>query len=148
MFIDKYIRYFEADNGKNLRKLDKDLMLHRLHLVLHPWQKNSYGWDIICLNENDGAIVIVEIKSELETQGATCCTFGQILGYMTEAERIEGANGNKLKMVRGIILAERIHDNLKKLVSRYKGSIPISLKQYQRTNDKNSMELELVITDV
>ncbi len=136
---DKYIRYFEADNGRNLRKLDNDLVLHRLHKVLHPWQKNSYGWDIICLNENDGAIVIVEIKSELED--AKCDAFGQILCYMTKAEVIECAHGNKLTIVRGIILFDHIHENLKKLVNRYKGSIPISLKQYQWTNDNKSKEL-------
>ena len=53
----KYLRYFEANNGRNLRKLDKNLVLHRLHKVLHPGQKNSDGWDMICLNENDGAIL-------------------------------------------------------------------------------------------
>jgi len=137
---DKYITYFQADNGRNLRKLDKDLVLHRLHRVLHGWQKNSDGWDIICLNENDGATVIVEIKSELEI--ANCDAFGQILCYMTKAEGIECADGNKLKTVQGIILAERIHDNLKKLINRYKGSIPISLKKYQWTNDKKDLVIE------
>jgi hypothetical protein len=72
---------------------------------------------------------------------ATCDTFGQILGYMTEAETIECANGNKLKTVRGIILACYVHDNLKKLANRYKGSIPISLKQYQMPIDEKNKEL-------
>ncbi len=83
--------------------------------------------------------MIVEIKSQLEI--ATCDTFGQILGYMTEAETIECANGNKLKTVRGIILAYDVHDNLKKLVNRYKGNIPISLKQYQMPIDEKNKEL-------
>lgn len=134
---EKYISYFKADNGRNLRKLDKDLVLHPLY------KRYSCDWDLICLNENDGAIVIVEIKSELEE--AKCDAFGQILCYMTEAEVIECAHGNKLTIVRGIILFDHIHENLKKLVNRYKGSIPISLKQYQWTNDNKSKELVITL---
>ncbi len=130
----KYIRYFEDNNGRNLQKIEQNLVLFRTFIKC----------DLSCFNKDDSAVVIVEIKSELED--ADCSTFGQILCYMTEAEKIDCVNENKVKTVRGIILARYIHENLKKIVKKYIESIPISLKEYRWSDDKQSKEL--IIRDV
>jgi hypothetical protein len=101
--------------------------------VLHQLDCTKNWADIPCFDEKDNSIVIVEIKS---SEVANHKTFGQILYYLTIANRIKYANGKEVKNpAKGIVLASEIHESLRTLVKEYEKTTPkIDLKYYRRTN--------------
>lgn len=128
------------NNAEYLQELEPNLVKYEpcktsgLQLV-HIFETKKIKTDIDCFNEDDNAIVIIEVKSESEI--ADYNTFGQILYYMTNAEGLECANGKKVKTIRGIILAYKIHESLKTLIKEYGNKLPkISLKTYEWIDGK------------
>ena len=145
------ITYLKKDNGKYLREklglviYDKDernepeivstIKIKDIEIpVINPLDGSPYEPDITCFDEKDNSIVIVEVKS---SEVANHKTFGQILYYLTIANRIRYANGKEVKKnsVKGIVVAREIHGSLRTLVKVYEREIPkINLKYYRRTN--------------
>lgn len=87
--------------------------------------------DLLCFSEEDNALVVVEIKSEKEK--AEHKTFGQILYYIM-SEKKYNIYKDKVKSIRGMILAHDIDDSLKELIKEYRDVIPhINLITYHKT---------------
>ena len=156
----KILNYFRKNKGLNLKLLEDGLVLFYHSDSNFNIQKEDYNSieeyfdellkhddkpyltfrDLTCFNENDNALVILELK----TEKANFETFGQILFYLINAEVIENANEKNVKKLRGIILASEIDKSLKELIKKYKNMIPeISLKEYKWT-----FEGELIIEDI
>jgi len=172
---EKIVEYLMQENGENLQLLEPNLELFSIYIEpqsdsiedilqfsseidrmeyllsndIEPVYKTRA--DISCFNENDNALVIIEIKSSSEK--AYYKTFGQILYYLTIEKNnlnnvipIKHTNRKDVKKLRGIILAKKrnIHDSLKLLIKEYEDVIPkIKLKTYY-WNDKR----ELIIEDI
>lgn len=136
------IKLYLRRNQEKLEELESGLVLHetycyggikRLKRQLEPSKT-----DLFCLNKNDNATVVVEIKTGI----ANHHTFGQILYYLDYVKNLKCPNA-KLdeqndKKVRGIILARNIDESLKILIKKYKSFIPeIGLITYTETADGN-----------
>lgn len=167
----KVVNYLKNNNGENLQKLEPKLTLyekidvvdytsndidfnesddykHIKSILSEPFElvqnievDNS---DITGFNENDSSIVIVEIKS---SEKADYNTFGQILYYMSKAEKY--VDGKEVKTVRGVVLAKEIDVSLVMLVKKYENVIPkISLKKYYWSEREADCEDKLLVETV
>jgi len=143
---------------ENLRKLGNNLVLYKqrptqiigslgkineINIPTYDVPEFDFGNDkpdIICFDEIDSDIVIVEIKSK----HARHEVFGQILCYMTWAKKnIRYANGKEVNTVKGIILAHKIHPSLTMLVEEYENMLPkIDLKTYHWTTHEKELIIE------
>lgn len=135
----------KIDDGK-FRELNAKMENGKLNIYINGpiliknWTSLKYQqYDILCFNNKDKDIVIVEVKSET----ADYKTFGQILYYIDQVEEFTFPYVPDVNTVQGIILAKEISSSLKQLVNKYKNTIPkINLKKYDWVGDN------LEITDI
>ncbi|MCZ7381273.1 MAG: hypothetical protein O8C64_06850 [Candidatus Methanoperedens sp.] len=146
----KILDFLLSNSGKNLQKIERNLVVFSesntpryniddlsslsdedkiRELLGYPFIPHiSPKIDLVGFNGDDGALVIVEIKSPSER--ADYGTFGQILYYMNEelkyinekkAENqvVRHLNGEEVKNVRGIVLAHDTRISLKELLKVY-----------------------------
>lgn len=135
------------EKRKNLDKIEPRLKLPGQNLKFSAEYPVGGGKriDLICWNTypEDNYKTTHWVVVELKAKGADCRAFGQILLYML---RLKGSKYfSKHSVIRGVILAEKIKDDLLELVQKYKDCIPdIRLLQYKRVTE-DAIEIEDVL---
>ena len=134
----------KIDDGDS-RELNAEMNNGKLNIYINGpaivsiTSRKYQQYDILCFNKKDKDIVIVEVKSET----ADYETFGQMLYYIDQVEKITCPYVPEVNTVRGIILAKEIDSSLEQLVKKYNNTISsINLKKYDWVGDN------LKITDI
>ena len=128
----------------NLDKIEPRLKLVGSNLDLSTEYPAGSGkrMDILCYNTypEDNYKTTHWVVIELKAKDADCRVFGQILSYLLALRKSKYFSKNSV--VRGVILAEKIHDDLGELIREYQAFIPeIRLLQYKRVT-KDEIEVE------
>ena len=129
---------------RNLDKIEPRLKLPGQNLKFSAEYPVGGGkrMDLLCWNTypEDNYKTTHWVVVELKAKGADCRAFGQILLYMLRLK--ESKYFSKHSAIRGVILAEKIKDDLLELVQKYRGCIPeIRLLQYKRVTE-DEIEIE------
>ena len=98
--------------------------------------------DILCWNTypEDNYKIKHWVVIELNTKNADCKVFGRTLSHLLALRKIEYFSKNSV--IRGVILAEKIHDDLIELIHEYQAVTPeIKLLQYKRVTE-DEIEIE------